>query len=79
VDVGSTETELSLARLEIDVFRTVEFLELLGNFKGTIRGTIVNNNNFPIQIAGRKSARVSKIYRIGVILSGSSYFSVKVF
>lgn len=55
MDVGSTETELTLARLEIDVFRAIEFLELLADFKGTIRGTIVNNDNFPIQIAGWKT------------------------
>jgi hypothetical protein len=61
VDVGGTETELSLAWLKIDMLRAVEFLELFGDFKGAIRGTIVNNDNLPIQIASQKNIRISNL------------------
>lgn len=54
MDVGGTQAELALAGLEDNVFRAVEALELLADLEGTVRGAIVNDNDFPIKIADFK-------------------------
>jgi hypothetical protein len=50
MDVSCTQAELSLAGLEDDVFGAIEFLELLRDLEGTVRGSVVNDNNLPIQL-----------------------------
>lgn len=67
MDVGGTKTELTLAGLEIDVFGTIQILELLGDFKGAIRGTIVNNDNLPIQVAVQKKTKMLARLACGLV------------
>lgn len=55
VDVGGAQAELTLAGLKDNVFGAVKALELLADLEGTVRGAIVNDNNFPIQVATFKS------------------------
>lgn len=50
VDVSCTQTELALTRLKDDVFGAIEFLELLRDLEGAVRGSVVNDNNLPIQL-----------------------------
>jgi hypothetical protein len=57
VDVGGAQTELALAGLEDDVFGAIEALELLADLEGTVRGAIVNDNDFPIEVAIFESRR----------------------
>lgn len=49
VNVGRTEAKLSSARLEVNVGR-VGLDELLGDFLRAVRGAIVNNDDFPVQV-----------------------------
>lgn len=74
VDVGGSQAELALAGLEDDVFGAVEALELLADLESTVRGAIVNDNDFPIQIAIFGSVFVS--FTEGI---RGSHFSLKVF
>lgn len=50
VDVGRSETELASAGLELDVGR-VDLDELLGDFLGSIGGAVVDDDEFPIEVA----------------------------
>jgi len=50
VDVGRSETELASAGLEEDVGR-VGLDELLGDFLGSIGGAVVDDDEFPIEVA----------------------------
>lgn len=51
VDVSGSQAELACAGLEDDVFFAVELLELLRDFEGAVRGSVVNDNDLPIQLA----------------------------
>jgi hypothetical protein len=48
VNVGGSQTKLSLAGLEDNMFGAVELLELLRDFEGAVRGSVVNDDNLPI-------------------------------
>lgn len=50
VHVGGSKTELALTGLEDNVFGAIELLELLRDLKGAVRGSVVDNNNLPIQL-----------------------------
>lgn len=50
VDVGRSETEFTSAGLEEDVGR-VGLDELLGDFLGSIGGSVVDDDEFPIEVA----------------------------
>lgn len=56
VDVGSAQTKLALTRLQVDVLGAVKSLKLLGDLEGAVRGAIVDNHNFPVQVATAKRA-----------------------
>ena len=53
VHVGGAEAEFAGARFEDDAGGRVEFLELLGDGEGAVRGGIVDNDEFPVELAGR--------------------------
>lgn len=50
VDVGSTETELASTRLEDNV-GAVCLDELIGNLLGAVGRAVVDNDQFPIELA----------------------------
>ena len=49
--VGGTETELAGSGFEDDVGRVVEVLELLGDFEGAVGGAVVDDYDFPVEVA----------------------------
>jgi hypothetical protein len=51
VDVGGAEAKLAGAWLQVDAFRGVEFLELAGDDLGAIRGGVVDDYEFPVEVA----------------------------
>ena len=51
MNVGCSKTELALTRLQVDMFGAPELLELFGDFKGAVGGAIVDDDNFPVQVA----------------------------
>lgn len=51
MDIGSSETELSCTRLQDDVFGAPEVLELLCDLECAVRGSVVDNDDFPVKIA----------------------------
>ena len=53
MDIGCPETEFTSAGFQHDVFWCVEFLELFCDCEGTIRRTIVDNDDFPIKLTAR--------------------------
>jgi hypothetical protein len=59
VDVGCSKAELASAGLEDNV-GGVDLDELLGNFLGSIGGAVVDNDEFPIEVAARVSFSPSK-------------------
>jgi hypothetical protein len=50
VDVSSSQTKLSLAGLEDNMFGAIKLLELLRDLEGTVRGSVVNDNDLPIKL-----------------------------
>lgn len=50
VDVSGTQAKLALSGLEDNVFGTIELLKLLRDFEGAVRGSIIDNNDFPIEL-----------------------------
>jgi hypothetical protein len=50
VDVGRSETKFTSAGFEEDVGR-VDLDELLGDFLGSIGGSVVDDDEFPIEVA----------------------------
>lgn len=50
VDVGSSETQLSGTSLEDDV-GSVGLDELVGDFLGAVGRAVVNDDEFPVQVA----------------------------
>ncbi len=49
MDVSGAKAEFTRARAEEDMFRVIQFLELLGDFEGAVGGGIVDNDNFVIE------------------------------
>lgn len=76
VDVSCTQTELALTGLEDDVFRAIEFLELLRDLEGAVRGSVVDDNNFPIQLPMIKKPMLAP--ELLSYISVSAYSSLKV-
>ena len=56
MDVRGAETEFAGAGLEDDVggsgLGVVCFHELLGDFLGAVRGAVVDDDDFPVELAG---------------------------
>lgn len=57
VDVGRSETQLSSARLEDDV-GGVGLDELVGDILGSVGRAVVDNDEFPIQVAAIVSSNI---------------------
>lgn len=76
MDVSGSQAELACAGLEDDVFFAIELLELLRDLEGAVRGSVVNDNDLPIQITNRK-------YRLAtncqIQFEMGAYCSLKVF
>lgn len=53
MDVGGPEAEFACARLEEDAFGPVDAYELLCDFLGAVGGAVVDDDEFPVQFAGR--------------------------
>lgn len=78
VDVGSAETEFAGACAELDSAGGVGFLELEGDFLGSVGGAVVHDYEFPVEIAVRKFVRNAlEKWAVGMVV-GNTYFSVKV-
>lgn len=84
VHVGSPEPQLSRSRFEDDAVGGVDGLELLGDVEGAVRGGIVNDDQFPVELTGSndtvsESMEAKFEKEMGVNYCGASeYFSVKV-
>lgn len=50
VDVGCSKTEFSSSWLDDDVVGAPYFLELFCNFLGAIGGSVVNDDDFPVEV-----------------------------
>lgn len=61
VDIGCSETEFASAGLEENV-GGVDLDELLGNFLGSIGGAVVDDDEFPIEVAVRVSLCLSNLH-----------------
>jgi len=68
VHVGGAEAEFAGARLEDDVGGAVEFLELLGDFEGSVGGGVVDDDDFVVEGAAPGGDGVSE----GVLFEGGS-------
>ena len=52
VDVGGTQTKFAGTGFEDDA-ASVEILELLSYLQGAIRGAVIDDDYFPVEVAGR--------------------------
>lgn len=52
VDVRGAEAEFARARLEHDVLGAPEPLQLFGDLERAVRGAVVHDDDFPVQVAG---------------------------
>jgi hypothetical protein len=50
VNVCSTKTEFACAGAKLDAFGGVDLLELLRNVLGPVRGAVVDNDEFPVEV-----------------------------
>lgn len=66
VHVGGSETEFAGAWLEDDMFGAKKGLQLFGDFEGAVRGTVVDDDYFPVEVAGYN--RISR-GSIGMMIS----------
>ena len=53
VDVGGSESEFTSAGADLDALGGVDLLELGGDFLGTVGGAVVDDDEFPVEIAER--------------------------
>lgn len=56
VHVGGPEPQLSGSRFKDDAVGGVDGLELLGNVEGAVRGGIVNDDQFPVELTGNSES-----------------------
>ena len=61
VHVGGSETEFAGAWLEDDMFGAKKGLQLFGDFEGAVRGTVVDDDYFPVEVAGNNRVSRSSI------------------
>lgn len=57
VDVGCSKTKLAGAGLQFDMRGTVGFDELFGDFLGSIGGAVVDDYDFPVELAAVASCQ----------------------
>lgn len=51
VHVSGSQAKLALSGLEDNVFGAIELLKLLRDFEGAVRGSIIDNNDLPIELS----------------------------
>jgi hypothetical protein len=51
MDVGGSEAEFTGARADLDALGGVDFLELRGDFLGAVWGAVVDDDEFPVEVA----------------------------
>lgn len=51
VDVGGAETELAGSWFQYDVICAEGFLKFFGSFEGAVRGSIIDDYYFPVEIS----------------------------
>lgn len=51
MDVGRAKAKFARARPDLDAGGAVDLLELLGDFFGAVEGSVVNDDEFPHEIA----------------------------
>lgn len=56
VNISGAEAEFTGARAQEDVFGVVQLLQLLGDVEGAVRGGIVDDDGFVVEVVFRKSA-----------------------
>ena len=59
VDVGRAEAKFAGARPDLDAGGAVDLLELLGDFFRAVGGSVVNDDEFPLEIASVVISRAS--------------------
>ena len=64
VDVGGSESEFTSAGADLDALGGVDLLELGGDFLGTVGGAVVDDDEFPVEFAGRKLALASCVVEL---------------
>jgi len=60
VNVGGAEAELAGAGAELDLGAAVGFLELFRDVLGAIWGAVVNDDDFPVEVAKRLLAPMAQ-------------------
>lgn len=50
VNVCGTETQLASSRSDLNVLRTVEFLQLCSYFLGSVGRAIIDNDKLPLEV-----------------------------
>lgn len=73
VHVGSPETQLSRSRFENDAVGGVNGLELLGDVEGAVRGGIVNDYQFPVELTEHNDT-VSESVKVWTVAKWMSTF-----
>ena len=58
VNIGCSETEFASSGLEDDVVGAPYFLELFCDFLGAIGGSVVNDDDFPVEVSNRDSKQL---------------------
>lgn len=77
VNIRGSETELSGARFEDDAVGAVSSDKLFRDFLGSVGGAIVNNNEFPVELAVGEGVDINVR---AFVLGGVGYYcSVNVF
>jgi len=54
VDVGRAETEFACSRVQFDVLRADGGDQLLCDFLGAVGGAVVDDDDFPVEVAGEE-------------------------
>lgn len=62
VDVGRSKTEFAGSWLENDVVGTPYFLKLFGDFLGPVRRSIVDDDDFPVEVSSDNGLSTMNAY-----------------
>lgn len=69
VDVGCSKTELAGSGLEDDVVGAPYFLELFCDFLGAIGGSVVDDDDFPVEVSNNTISKQSMGKKQRVLLT----------
>lgn len=51
MNIGRSQTEFACTRADLNVFGAVDFLELGSDFLGAVGRAVVNDDEFPLEVA----------------------------